>query len=272
MSDNNVLECENQQNNCENKCSDAVCIDAMRVYDSCGDKDCLSDLRVYFSDEIQAMVDNSASVRLKDADVLTVTTNMEPVPFNKGFYSVDLTFFFTVTLDLYTASAQTPTQVNGVAVYSKKVILFGGDGCVRVFTNESNADGDGEDALSRSLPKVTVQVAKPISLSANFASCNKVNCCLPCSMPKCVCCSLGAEPTAGGNKCVYVTLGVFSIVQIERNVQIMVHAYDFCVPQKECTNTTDNPCEVFSRLEFPKEQFFPPDICDLRSGCGCGCK
>ena len=27
---------------------EAVCIDAMRVYDSCGDKNCLEDLRVYF--------------------------------------------------------------------------------------------------------------------------------------------------------------------------------------------------------------------------------
>lgn len=267
MADNeNISMCDCTQ---DNSGCDSVCIDAMRVYDSCSDKDCLTDLRVYFTDAVQAQVDNAVNVRLKDAEVVTVVTDLEPVPFNKGFYSVDITFFFDITLDLYTSPGTTPTQVKGMAHFNKKVILFGSDGSVKVFTSEYGNDPAETQPLS--LPRVTVQVAKPISLSAKIGACCS-GCCVPCSVPRCVCNCVGGEPVANGNKCVAITLGLFSIVQIERNVQMLVKAYDFCIPKKECTNSTDNPCEVFSRLDFPKDQFFPPNICDRGSGsCSCGC-
>ena len=267
MSDNeNISMCDSIDTS---NSSNAVCIDAMRVYDSCSDKDCINDLRVFFTEEVQALVDTSSNVRLRDAEVITVTTNLEPVPFNKGFYSVDITFFFSVTLDLYSSAGATPTQVQGTAMFSKKVILFGSDGNVKVFSTEYGSDP--AEAQTLSLPRVNVQVAKPIALSAKIGSCSSLNR-FPCSVPQCVCNCVGGEPTDDGTRCVTVTLGLFSIVQIERNVQLLVHSYDFCIPKKECTNSADNPCEVFSRLDFPKDQFFPPNICDSRSGsCSCGC-
>lgn len=54
---------------------------------------------------------------------------------------------------------------------------------------------------------------------------------------------------------VYATIGIFTIVQIERNVQMLIPAYDFCIPEKECVTTSDNPCEMFNRLEFPTNEF-----------------
>ena len=71
------------------------------------------------------------------------------------------------------------------------------------------------------------------------------------------------------NRAVAVTLGIFTIVQIERNVQMLIPAYDFCVPTKECTSSSDNPCDLFSRIEFPTAEFFPPKIKNESSG-GCG--
>ena len=98
MADNeNISMCDST--NVQSDCSNAVCIDAMRVYDSCSDKDCINDLRVYFTDAVQAQVDNAVNVRLKDAEVLTVVTNLEPVPFNKGFYSVSIKFYVKVTFE-----------------------------------------------------------------------------------------------------------------------------------------------------------------------------
>ena len=255
----------------ENSSPNAVCIDAMRIYDSCSDKDCIKDLRVFFTEEVQGLVNEAVNVRLREAEVVTVTTNLEPVPFNKGFYSVDITFFFSVTLDLYSTAGGTPTQVQGTAMYNKKVILFGSDGSVKVFSTEYGSDP--AEAQTLSLPRVNVQVATPIALSAKICPCSVVNS-LSCSVPQCVCNCVGGEPTDDGTRCVVVTLGLFSIVQIERNVQILVHSYDFCIPKKECKSSTDNPCEVFSRLDFPKDQFFPPNICDTKgdnSSFSCGC-
>ena len=82
---------------------DPVCIDARRVYDSCGDKDCLSELPVYLSDASQTLIDNAVNVRIRNADVLNVMLDIEPVPFNRGFYSIDITFFFSVTLDVFSS-------------------------------------------------------------------------------------------------------------------------------------------------------------------------
>ena len=46
--------------------------------------------------------------------------------------------------------------------------------------------------------------------------------------------------------------------------QKVIPAYDYCVPDKESTSTTDDPCEVFKKIKFPVNQFFPPKLseCD----------
>ena len=107
---------------------EAVCIDAGRIYDSCTDKDCLTDLQVFFTDRAQPVIDSAMSIKCKDVEIITVYLDVEPVPFNKGFYSVDLTFFFKVTVSAYTSPVAPPANVVGIAAFSKKVILYGSDG------------------------------------------------------------------------------------------------------------------------------------------------
>lgn len=119
---------------------EAVCIDASRVYDSCGDKDCLEDLRVYFSPASQAVIDQAAQVRMRNVDVLVVYLGLEPVPFHKGFYSVDMTFFFEVTLDVFQTPAAPPVTISGLSVFSKNVVLYGSEGNVKVFSSDGSLD------------------------------------------------------------------------------------------------------------------------------------
>lgn len=267
----NAADCNTSAANPETPNSQAVCIDALRVYDSCGDKDCLSDMRVYFTDAVQSIIDTAVSVRIKDADVISVMTDLEPVPFHKGFYSVDMTYFFDISLDVFTTPGGNPTVVNGLSVFSKKVILFGSEGSVKVFSACFSPDEiDIQNSPRKNLPKVSVQVAKPIALSAKLCDCS--HCAnLPCRIPAKICCCYGGEFTPTANRTVTVSLGVFSIVQIERNVQMLIPSYDFCIPEKECRNSSDNPCEVFSRLEFPTSEFFPPNVCDSSGEGSCGC-
>ena len=59
---------------------------------------------------------------------------------------------------------------------------------------------------------------------------------------------------------IYVTLGQFSIIRIERDSQLLVPVYDYCLPDKECAGPCeDDPCALFSRIDFPVDEFFPPD-------------
>lgn len=252
---------------------EAVCIDAYRVYDSCADKDCLENLRVYFTEAGQHIIDQACNVRIKDASVITVYVDLDPVPFNKGFYSVDMTFFFEVNLDVFLSPAACPVSVCGLSVYSKKVILFGSEGKVKIFNSGTCYD---EPDLSvsplKNLPKATVQVAEPIGLSAKL-TCEKGPCEPTCHIPDCICKKYGGEFLfdPNGNR-VYVTIGIFTIVQLERNVQMLVPAYDFCIPEKECITTSDNPCELFNRLEFPTDEFFPPKSAEnTNESGGCCC-
>ena len=53
-----------QNERTSNSGSEAVSIDAARIYDSCGAKDCLNDLPVMFTQSNQTLVDNACSVRI----------------------------------------------------------------------------------------------------------------------------------------------------------------------------------------------------------------
>ena len=253
---------------------EAVCIDAARVYDSCSDKDCLRDLRVLFPEAIQrSIIDIATSAKIKNVTVLNVLIDVENVPFNKGFYSVDMTYYFEVTAEVTTPQSPCVTVV-GVATAEKKAILFGSDGGVRTFDSVSC----GELYENNNMPTAKVQVVDPIVLSSKLTPV-----CEPCvtiKIPDCICshfktCCFGRSPdctSEGSSQDLFVTLGVFSIIQLTRKVQMLVPCYDFCIPDKDCSQTVcapENPCDIFSQISFPTEQFFPPRLDIDGSGCGC---
>lgn len=258
--------------NCNIGCDfkEAVCIDVGRVYDSCCDRDCLEDLRCYFSKDAQSEIDKAISVRLKSAEVLKVYVDVEQVNFNRGYYGCDLTFLFAVNLEVFTAANCNPQYVRGIASFSKKVILFGSEGNVKVFSNRDGKHKCGHTTSSSSnAPKCVVQTVEPIALSARLGTVG--HCCdAPGSIPEavaevfdgCMPCGITNE-----SKTVFVTLGLFSVVQLIRNVQMLIPVYDFCIPEKQCNDTTDQPCDVFRKIKFPTDDFFPPS--STPDDCGC---
>lgn len=251
-------------NNPPGEISEAVCIDANRVYDSCGDKDCLSDMRVFFTECNQAVINNACSVRIREANVINTTVNLEPVAFHKGFYAVDMTFFFEIVLDAFVSPGSIPNTINGLSIFSKRVILYGSEGNVKVFSSDEKYDGcQCGSSSNRNLPKATVQVAQPMALSACLSEvCGH---CMPsCKIPDCVLRFFGGEIVPPGSRTVKATIGIFTIVQLERGVQMLIPAYDYCVPKKECVTSSDNPCEMFSKMEFPTNEFFPPKVTDIQ--------
>ena len=244
---------------------EAVCIDASRVYDSCSDKDCLEDLPVLFTDQAQPCIDQAVNLKVRDVSVSRVLLEVEPVAFNRGFYSVDMTFFFDVCLSVYTAESAQPVTVHGLSSFCKKVILYGSEGNVRVFRSDNQYAEENEVS---SMPRASVQTVDPIALSCRLVECPRV--CECPAIPHCVACRYEGSFVQPASRSVCVTLGLFTIVQLERQVQVLVPVYDFCVPDKECVSTTDDPCELFKKIRFPVDAFFPPRLSDLGdddSGC-----
>ena len=253
------------------KIKEAVCIDTAKVYDSCADRDCLADMRVYFTDCAQEVIDNAVTVRCRGCEVIDVITDVEKVPFNKGFYSVDLTFFISVTVDAV-INHNCPTEtVTGLAIYSKKCILYGSEGNVKIFTSEySENKADENSSVVTSNPRAKIQVADPLCLDTKL--CRPCDCCcnhtdICCKMPNCVRRYFNGQFNNNSDKAVRVTIGLFTIVQLERDVQILIPAYDFCIPCKECTNKcdTEDPCDAFRKIKFPVGEFFPPSEKDCEN-------
>jgi len=112
-----------------------VCIQTKKIYDSCRDKECIENLKVYLTESGQCLLDRAVNVKARKAEIVWIYSDVEPVSFNRGYYSIDLRFYFKITLDIYTGLGR-PTTVEGIAVYDKKVILFGSEGNAKTFSSK----------------------------------------------------------------------------------------------------------------------------------------
>ena len=251
---------------------EAVCIHTKKIFDSCRDKDCIEDLRFYPTQSSQCAIDRAISVKAGRAELLYVYIDVEPVGFNRGFFTVDVRYFYRVTADAFVGAAR-PVEISGLCVFDKRVILFGSEGNAKVFTSQTSLESLGEQELRcTNLPTAVVEAVDPIILGMKLVDVCE---CRPCDcelteIPPCICSCFGSDLSFGSEgKRVYVTLGQFSLIRLERETQLLIPAYDYCMPEKECTcgGCEDDPCEIFRHVQFPVDEFFPPN--SAAGGCGC---
>ena len=258
---------------------EAVCVHTRKIMDACRDKDCIEDLRLYLTQSSQCAVDRAISVKAGKAELLFVATDVEPISFNRGFYTVDVRYFYRVTADAFVGAAR-PVEICGLAVFDKRVILFGGEGCSKTFSSEMRLDGmDQQNMPKINQPSAVVEAVDPLVLGLKLVDpCD----CQPCGceltdVPPCICgCFDGDLCFTGEGRRLFVSLGQFSLIRLERDTQLLIPVYDYCMPEKECTcdggQCEEDPCEIFRHVKFPVDQFFPSDRLPAPGGeCGC-CK
>ncbi len=261
----------------------STCIDVNKIYDSAKDKECIEDLRVYLGPEGQELIDNATNIRSKCAEVLWASIDVSDVAFNRGYYSVSIRYYFRLCFEACVMGRA--REFCGIAVYDKQIIMYGGDGNVSIFTS-STVSSDicaslPPEAFTNSVantPKVQLEVATPIVLSVKLADRNW-NCgCCCCSMdqiPENLCQSCGCTPIPDdmGAKCLYVTLGLFSLIKIERPVSLLIDKAEYCIPSREgsvLSDTTSDPCEIFRNMAFPTCDFYPASRGAVSSGIAGG--
>lgn len=257
----------NQQG--ERRIKDAVCIDTKRIYDSCVSKDCLEDLRVTFFGSSQRLIDDACTIKCRDCDITAVGIDVEEVPFNRGYYNVGIKFYFRLRFDCYAAPCTVPQIAIGYTAFEKKCILYGSEGDVKTFTSSIYSEKlDCPEAPQYTNPTAKVQAVDPVVLESDVV--RICECPQPChtSFPQSILSNV-PDPTIpqSASKAVLVSLGLFSIVQMERDVQMLIPAYDFCIPERECNCSTQNPCQTFRGIEFPVDEFFPPEKPDFNPCC-----
>ena len=251
----------------ERRIREAVCIHTKKIFDSCKDKDCIEDLRVYPTRGCQEVIDRAVSVKAGCAELLHAYIDVEPVTFNRGFYTVDVRYFYRITADAFVGAAR-PVEITGLAVFDKRVILFGSEGSAKVFTSTGkNCGSDVQGLPATTAPTAVVESVDPIILGMKLVEvcqCHHHDNC--CEIPPAVCACFPEELVTGGDvHRLFVTLGQFSIIRLERDTQLLMPAYDYCMPEKDCDCGCDcrqeDPCELFRKVQFPVGEFFPPNHC-----------
>ncbi|MDR0819827.1 MAG: hypothetical protein LBN43_09700 [Oscillospiraceae bacterium] len=250
---------------------EATCIHTRKIYDSCKDKDCIEDLRLYPDIPSQTYIANAVGVRAKLAELIFVDIDVEPIAYITGHYTVDLRYYYRITGEAYTIAGRAPDTIIGLAVFDKRVTLCGGPVGSKTFSSQyAYGTPDTQNSPQLNLPMAVVEAIDPMILNIKVLE--------ACDCPQG---RYGFEGETGSlpeqlqayfpngitvNVCepgrrVYVSIGQFSIIRLERDTQILIPVYDYCLPDKECagiSGTGEDPCELFGMIDFPVSSFFPP--------------
>lgn len=229
-------------------------IHTMKITDACKDRDCIEDLRVYPTVASQAVLDSAFSVRPCGAELIYADVNVDEISFNRGYYTVDISYFYKISGEAFPGG----TKVCGLAVFDKRVILFGSEGGVKIFSSSKC----GNFSSGHYSPAAVVEAVDPIVLNMRISEggCERGDAELR-TIPDFIRDAIGEDIVLYDTfKKLYVTLGQFSMVRLERNAQITLDDFCYFVPEKECVcSNEDDPCALFSRVDFPTEEFYPPD-------------
>lgn len=240
---------------------DAVRIYTSQIEDACIDKDCIEDLRVFLTEPSQEALNSAANARARSAELLHVYIDVEPIVYNRGHYTADLTFFYRITGEALCGPVR-PLPLVGLAIFNKRVVLYGGEIRAKVFSSDDNRLVP-EQLFRENLPTCTVEVVDPMVLSSSIQEISEAQ---PIGGPgpeiPQVVSGLFEDPLCSDPNVrrLFVTLGQFSTVRMERGAQLLIPAYDFTVPDRTCSDdpgTPDEPCDLFARVDFPTEVFYP---------------
>ena len=291
MSDNRFIPCGMTGNGCgKGGETRTVCVETNRILDSCRDRDCFENVRVFLTDLGQELIERTTQVRVKDACIAWTYIGIDPVQFNRGFYTVHIRFYVKLILEACVCPGRAQ-EFDGIAVLEKQVVLFGGDSSVSIF--RSSSDGAGFCAepepcyKERSVPTAVVEAVDPIVLGVRVLEpvCSEpvCCCCCACDIPHSIAGCLSAPLYTDARDCdghgrddgriLVVSLGIFSLVRLVRPAQYLISAAEFIIPDKECVSASpESPCDLFRTMAFPIAEFSPAPmplpIAD-RNKCGC---
>ena len=256
--------------------SDALSIHTRKITDSCRDKDCIEDLRVYLTTGSQTLLDSAATAKVRSAELLYTYIDVEPIAFDRNHYCIDVTFYYRVLADAVVGCAR-PATLYGLAVFSKRAVLCGEESKTHIFTSDTRLNAsDGQTRYAANLPTAVVEVLDPMVLSSKVKDVCECTCGESMAQIPGYICSLFDEELvlSGDRRRLFVTLGQFSIIRLERDAQLVVPVLDYSIPTKECCDnpggSVEDPCEMFSRIPFPEKQFAPRG-CDGEQTDSCGC-
>ena len=251
----------------------AMSIHTRKITDACRDKDCIEDLRVYLTTGSQELLDSCANARVRCAELLYTYIDVEPVAFDRTHYCIDVTFYYRVLADAVVGVSR-PATLYGLAVFSKRAVLCGEEGHAHIYTSDTRlGQSDGITHLAANLPTAVVEVLDPMVLHSRVRDVCDCGCCDTLNqVPPAIRSRFDEDLVLSGDRRrLFVTLGQFSIIRLERDAQLVVPVLEYAMPCKECCDAPgggEDPCEMFSRIPFPTAQFSPTGCDDNQEETG----
>lgn len=262
---------------------ETVCIEANHVLDSCRDRDCYENVQVFLTCFGNEIIDRTGNIRVKNSCIAWSTITVDPIAFNKGFYSVNIRLYVRIVFEACLSPGRIQ-DFDGVAIIDKNVILFGGESNLNVFKSNGTS-GFCEIPTSLccvegNVPTAVVEVVDPIILNAKVIekrNDHNCHCCYCCEdIPDGVTRNINGQLVDDGNRYLVVSIGIFSVVRIVRPAQYLIQATEYTVPDKECLSPSEeSPCDIFKCMAFPIHEFETgtgPVLNQMKhteKGCGC---
>ena len=236
-----------------------VCIHTKQITDCCLDKDCIEDLRVYLTRSGQTALDSATGVKIRSAEVVFTQVEVEPLAYKTGWYAVDLTFYYRIEGEALQGAGR-PTAISGIATFNKRAVLYGGTVQAKTFRSDM-IRSETEEPSYLDVPLAVVEVLEPMILASRIKEAGSCGQKESREFPASLNALVGEELTAGGeSRQLFVTIGQFSTLRLERDTQLTIPACRYCAPTKECCDgeeCEEDPCQVFSQVDFPMDAFFP---------------
>lgn len=252
---------------------EAVCVSVQKIMDACRDQDCMEDIPVYLTQCSQETLNCATSVKARCAELLYADVDVEPVCYREGYYSVSIQYYYRVIADAVLCAVR-PVTIYGLATFGKRLTLFGGENGAMLFSSNSGSSREPQ-------PEAVVEAIDPVVLQtkivdmAHCRSCDKC-CCMESGLPAPVAEAFDDELVLSGmERQLQVTLGQFGLVRLQRQTQLLIPSYDYCMPDEDCCENgckpQECPCETFAKMEFPIQAFFPQsDATTLCTGSAAG--
>ena len=249
---------------------EAVCVSVRKIMDACRDQDCSENVPVYLTTDSQETLENATSVKARTAELLYTSVAVEPVPYQSGYYCLDIQYYYRVIADVMTGGVR-PATIYGLATTCTQAMLYGGEGAARSFSSNGDAPVTQPIGIVEAVDpgilcariRESEEGGAVGSVSGQGGCCGgRSRSCPPGVLPEVVAAAFDSELVLEiTGRSLEVTLGQFSLVRLERDTQLLIPSYDYCVPSRECSagdcGCTEDPCETFSKMSFPVSAFFP---------------
>jgi len=234
---------------------------AHKIYDSCRQQDCLTaheigparaaedvyiDGEKIEEGEIIVPPKDAVSVTIDDLVIKKIIiVDKKPSPFKKGFWDISVRYEFEYVLTFRKSDGDTILCVKAKSTHNKRVTLFGSTGDELV-TGTDLLKHVGEGLVFKAEPFIWVE-GKAVALAAEIRHEHH-------------------RHEHHRSRDVEVTIGLFTIIELFRIVNLRVESRGFNIP-RECDKIDPtNPCEFFDALDFPMDIFAPPQRHEFVAG------